>query len=101
MFDPETRNAYVNDAVIAILPEEVHEAVNRCEAFEALAVTLAKAAGDDPATMGKILDDVAAEIAEGRFEWVIENTDVPPAAFLQKRVREYVEQQQAEQELAR
>lgn len=101
MFDPETRDAYAHDAVLAILPDEVHEAVNGCEAFTAFAVTLARTAGDDPATMGKILDDVTTALPEGRLEWVIANTDVPPAAYLQKHITEYTAEQQAEQEITR
>lgn len=89
MFDPETRDSYAHDAVIAVLPDEVHAAINGCEAFEAFAVTLARTASDDPATMGKILDDVTTALPEGRLEWVIANTDVPPAAYLQKRIAEY------------
>ncbi|MEU6261861.1 hypothetical protein [Saccharopolyspora shandongensis] len=89
MDDTEMRNSYVNDAVIAHLDEQSAQAVNNCPEFEDFAVTLALAAGEDPGEMGRILDDVIFELPEGQLEWVVGTTDIPPAAYLQKLIRDY------------
>ena len=84
--DPDTRDEYVHDIVLAHLDDEAAEAVNRCEAFTALAVTLARAGGDDAAEMGAVFDRVVAGLDEGTVRWLAQGADTP-AAFLQSKIK--------------
>lgn len=84
--DPDTRDEYVHDIVVAHLDDEAAQAVNSCEAFTALAVTLARAGGDDAAEMGAVFNRVVAGLDEDTVTWLTEGADAP-AAFLQSKVK--------------
>ena len=85
MFDPVMRNAYVHDAVVAHFPEDTAMKITRCGAFEALAISLARTAGDDPAEMGAVLDRVTDTLSEDTMTWLATGAEAP-AAFVQSRV---------------